>query len=137
MTRRKRVKSKWHFTLGDFDFKKATYASDGKNYFEVYYKNNLIGKCSTERYWVQRSNKAEAKKLDILSLGYSAHLTIGTVFCTGEKNGFPTKILSATISPSDLDMVFERKILFEKHPEKRWINTNIFISPGIFTREND
>ena len=126
MTIRKRVKHKWHFTLGDFEFKKATYHPAGKKSFEVWYKNDFIGDCIVPFY----RSKNNIQKLEIFSkedsgTKYSAYdfanggkQPIGNVFCIGLRSNFPTTIIKAELFADKSDMVSIRKILFEKYPEK-------------------
>ena len=65
MTIRKRVKHKWHFTLGDFKFNKATYHPNGDRSFDVLYKNDLIGHCYLKHY----NSKKIAVKINITAKG--------------------------------------------------------------------
>jgi hypothetical protein len=131
MTRRKRVKNKWHFTIGDFELKKASYNFDGSKSFEVCYKNSLVGYCDVSYNW--RLPSDGIRSLEVYSgLPRNNHEIVGKVYCTkSSKTGFPTKIVKIEISPDRLNMVYDRKVLLEKtEPIK-------FISPGVSTREND
>jgi hypothetical protein len=116
MTRRKRIKNKWHFNLGNFEVKRASYNSDGTKTFEVWYKGEFIGTSNAVRSWRLKSN--EVSSLEIHNgIGITRKL-VGTVFCNGNsKNGFPTNIVSVHAYPSSLDMVFDREVLLEKWPQ--------------------
>ena len=50
---------------------------------------------------------------------------IGRLYCIGQKNGFPTKIVYVEIYPEGLNIVAKRKMLLEKYPDK--IKGNIII----------
>ena len=130
MTIRKRVKHKWHFTLGDFEFKKATYHPDGRKSFEVWYKKDFIGECQ-----VIYHSKNSVANLEIFSREnpndkYNAETfanggkqLVGNIFCTGLKNEFPTAIIKATLIADRLYMISKRKVLIEKYTE-----INLFFS---------
>ena len=129
----KRIKRKWHFTLGDFKFKKATYHPNRRRSFEVWYKNDLIGNCFVN-FLTKRDRENGFVKLQIFKTDMLTRTILGDIYCKGEKNGFPTQILSATLFPNQLDMIFKRKILIEKCPEK---HINNFISPSVYITEHD
>ena len=133
MTIRKRVKNKWHFTVGDFHFSKATYQPNGNRTFDVYYKGSFVGECNSRRHCMVKRN--EIFKLDILDRTLSFDKIVGELYCVGKKNGFPIKINSAILFPKKLSMVSERTVLMEKYNNKIYLSQ--FKSPGVFTREND
>ena len=138
MTIRKRVKHKWHFTLGDFEFKKATYHPDGRKSFEVWYKKDFIGVCQMDS-WSKNSvvNFKIISKEDFSNkysaVTFSKEGMIGEVFCTGFKNGFPTAIIKATLNTESLCMISKREVLVEKFIKR----VPIFMSPGVYVIEHD
>ncbi len=112
MTRRKRVKNKWHFTIGNFQAKKASYNSDGTHTFEVWFKGNIIGFCYATRSW--RLKSSDISTINILD-NTENKKNIGTVFCNGNsKNGFPTNIVKIELYPFKINFANERKVIFEK-----------------------
>jgi len=112
MIRRKRIKHKWHFNLGYFEAKKASYDSDSMKTFEIWFKGSAIGFCFAQRSWRLKSN--EISTLDILD-NRKDKKGIGQVFCNGNsKNGFPTNIVKIELYPFKMDLLNERKVIFEK-----------------------
>lgn len=112
MTRRRRIKNKWHFNLGFFELKKACYNPDGSKTFEVWLKGEYLGYCNARRG--SYIAKEDIHFLDILNNNKDSKI-IGGIFCTRNyKNGFPTKVLSVEIYPLRLEMVTSREIIFEK-----------------------
>ena len=135
MTIRKRVKHKWHFTLGDFKFNKATYHPNGDRSFNVLYRGDLIGKCIFRWLNLDKGKIGTISIIDYYTNGQTTTSnSLGIVYVMGSKNQFPTKILDAEIFPNKLDMVFKRKVIFEKWPEKI---KPIFVRPGVYTMERD
>lgn len=110
MTIRRRVKHKWHFTVGDFDLKKASYNPDGSREFEVWYKKSLIGVCRTNCF---RNNKNDISSANILEFE-SKIVVIGRIFFKGVKKEFPEIITKVEIFPIQIGMVLKRFVILEK-----------------------
>lgn len=112
MTRRKRVKNKWHFNLGFFELKKACYNPDGSKTFEIWLKGDYLGYCNAGRGAFHLKDTTHF--LHILNNKKELSI-IGGVFCTRNyKNGFPTKVLSIEIYPLKMELVHNRKVIIEK-----------------------
>lgn len=139
MSRRKRVKNKWHFYIGDFHLKKATFHSNGKKTFEVWYQNDLLGFCFVEITWRNSDTKLKIFKtlenMDAPFYTYSNAITLGHVYYEGSYKQFPKKILKIELYPEQLNIVAERKLLLEKWSLK--LKPTIFVSPGVYTIERD
>lgn len=114
MTRRKRIKYKWHFSFGDFDCKKATYYPNGHRTFEVWYKSVFVGICNMNCFG--STKEKYVTKFDIIDKDYFTNQAIikGYILCKGRKNGFPTKMLEGILFPKQFNLVSTRKVLFEK-----------------------
>lgn len=126
MTIRKRIKHKWHFTVGNFELKAATYHPDGRKSLQVYYQNNIIGYCLVNCWKIKRDNNIY--DLDITpQLFVSNPPIIGTVCCRGIKKNFPSEIIKVTVLAHELNMLLERKVLFEKNGSIKLINPVVYI----------
>lgn len=113
MTIRRRIKHKWHFTVGDFDLKKASYNPNGSKEFEVWYKKSLIGVCRTNRF---RNNENDISSENILEFESKIGVIIGRIFFKGVKKEFPEIITKVEIFPIQIGMVLKRLVILEKWP---------------------
>lgn len=152
MTIRKRIKQKWQHRLGDFEFKKATYHPNKSKSFEVWHKQNLLGYCTVGRLrqnllseslknlpefiHLEKNPVTTHKIFDkIVTNTYNvSEVSLGNVYSTGAKNGFPANIIYVELFPEKLDLVAERYVIIEKEGH---FNGVTFLSPGVYTREND
>lgn len=144
MTIRRRIKKKWHLTLGDFEFKRASYNPNGSKTFEVWYKNDFIGDCKVTHSYYGKITAEELQTIPayiprikgICSLRIDERIPkdlpsndslpsdkvptrpihmLGNLYCTGQKNGFPSRIVYVELFPSTMNNVAKREMLFEKY----------------------
>jgi len=127
MSKRTRLRKRWQIKQGDFELKRAKFNDkEWKNdsiTFEVWYKGELIGKCGGNQFYSSA----------IIYSCENSLLNIGNVKFRNTKNQLPSDIEEITILPSGLNWVFEKYVLFEK--KGNW--KRVFVSPGVYTKEND
>ena len=110
--KRKKFKDSWVKHCNGFVFKEPKFGKYTSTFF-VYYKENLIGYVSSNRYFKFKSGYIKYVNCSGESPSVFP-LMIGLITCKGNIHSLPTSIISIEINLEQTCLAPKRKIIFEK-----------------------